>query len=220
MKVGIYNIFVGLWYLLLLICTTILFGLLFKKDSFNEISFIIIIPIISGIAALFFWGYFFYKFEILILTNSKIISYKPFLLKRNSIKYNEIKNIEWNSWKNPKMGDFIFSTIKTSDKNQIIISQAQFENFEEIMNYVYSKKNNLIPRKGKELYIEEAKQQKWTNIFAIIISISLLLFFLLTVIKKSKSVSYIHYVITALFLLILFGLFRRYFKYNSRLKKN
>lgn len=107
MKVGIYNIFVGLWYLLMVICTSLLFGLLFKKNSFNEISLIIIIPIISGIAGLFFLGYFFYKFEILILTNSKIISYKPFLFKCISIKHDEIKNIEWNSWKSSKMGDFI-----------------------------------------------------------------------------------------------------------------
>lgn len=87
------------------------------------------------------------------------------------------------------------------------------------MNYIYLKKNNLIPLKGKKLLIEEAKQEKWTNIFAIIISISLFIFFLFSVIKKSDSISYIHHIIIALFLLILFGLFRRYFKYNSRLKK-
>jgi hypothetical protein len=217
MRVGVYNILIGLWYLLLLCCTTILSWFFFKNNT-GGFSLIMIIPILSGIFALFLWGYFFYKFQIIFITSKKIISLKPFVLEFRIFDINKLKKIKWDYWKTARNEIFIYTKIINEDNTEIIISQAQFENFESLLETIYDNSNFEKSSKSIELYKLEAKEGYSSVI--IYFCLFLILFMVLICIAINKSIhSPLYYGLVLVILFIAIRQFVRFRIFKLRIKK-
>ena len=83
MKIGINNIFTSSWFILMLLSSGTLTYFSFDRNVFTSDLFFVGKFIMGFMIALFigFLFYSLYKFRILFIYNSRIISITPFLLK-------------------------------------------------------------------------------------------------------------------------------------------
>ena len=169
MKIGLYNILVGFVYVLMMTSTMWLGVISCTTIGRKGFEFIMLIPIGLSIFGLFFWFYFFKKFQILIIYNQNIISIQPFLFKLIIIKKDKIKSKKWSWWMTSKSDMFITLEIK-DENNRIFISDAQFGNFYSFVGEIV----NCNDTKPKELFLRQANENTSSNKF----NLGLLIFFL------------------------------------------
>ena len=135
MIIGLNNIFTTIWFLLMLISGGLISivsidkGLLFGDLIFIAKFFVgLLILITIGIA-----GFFLYKFRILIITDKKIISLKPFIFKIIQIDLTQIGKYEWKTW---QIKATQYKTLQIWDNNQGLVSFSdfEFENFDKLVS--------------------------------------------------------------------------------------
>jgi hypothetical protein len=77
-------------------------------------------------------GFFLYKFRILIITDKKIISIKPYIFKIVQIDLTQIGKTEWKTW---QIKATQYKTLQIWDNNQRLVSFSdfEFENFDRLV---------------------------------------------------------------------------------------
>lgn len=161
MKIGLYNILVGFVYVYMLLSTTYLGVISFIKIIEKDFHLIMLILIALFIFGLFLWYYFFKKFQIIIITKTKVISVQPFLFKKSEILKNDIKSKKWSSWMTSRSDMFLTLGIKDSQNNKIFISDAQFGNFYSLVKEI----TDCEDKKPKQLFLFQAKENSISNKF-------------------------------------------------------
>lgn len=143
MIIGLNNIFTTIWFLLMLISGGLISivsidkGLLFGDLIFIAKFFVgLLILITIGVV-----GFFLYKFRILIITDKKIISVRPFIFKIILIELTKIEKSEWKTW---QIKATQYKTLQVWDNNQrfISFSDFEFENFDKLVSKVPIQEND------------------------------------------------------------------------------
>ncbi len=169
MKIGLPNIFTTLWFLLMIgsggtLSFEVISERVFAKDTILILKLVLMGVIIITLATLIF---FFIKFQLLIVTNYKIVSIKPFLLKSRKIKLENIKTVRWENW---DLKSSLFKTVELieSPENKISFSDFEFENFEKLIARI---PKIAFTAKRNKIYQEQAKRNLSMTNFILIISI-------------------------------------------------
>ncbi|MEM9833794.1 MAG: hypothetical protein AAF944_24405 [Bacteroidota bacterium] len=169
MKIGLSNIFTTLWFLLMIgsggtLTYIAVSERLFIKDTILIAKIFLVVLAIITVATLIV---FLVKFQLLIITRCRIISIKPFLLKRTKIELEKIKKISWGSW---DYKGTLFKTIEITESrdNKIAFSDFEFENFEKLITRI--PKATSTPNRNK-IYQEQAKRNLSMTNFILVIAI-------------------------------------------------
>lgn len=220
MKVGIYNIYIGFLYFFMLLLTSYLVYFSIESIIVKKLEWSNFFSLIFGLSSVPLWGYFFYKFQVIIVTNKNLVELKPFLFLVKIIKLDSIEFTSFSSWVSSKGHRFIYTKIIDSNGKSIIISQAMFENFESIIKsfYLYRRKN--LPKKIYDLYLLEAKENKLDIIINLFLLIPFLIFIIGTTFSDKVPFSSFHKIVVVINVILLFATLRRYRSYNLRLKNS
>ncbi|MVO10433.1 hypothetical protein GOQ30_14760 [Flavobacterium sp. TP390] len=108
--------------------------------------------------------------------------------------------------------------IKDYEDNTIIISQALFENFENLVNKIHLNTNIKIPFKMRDLLLKEAKSSLGNTIFNFFLLSLFLLFLIGSTLFEKILFSNFHKIAISINIILLFVTFRRLKNYKLRLK--
>ncbi len=173
MTIGYNNILTTLWFILMLSCGSILTFMTFDKIFNSEIIFVtkffVVLAYILTFGTLVF---LLLKFRLLFVTRDKLTSLYLFRLKKTTIHIDRITSAKWTTW-DIKAHKFISLTITDKIKNQISLSDFEFENFDNIVSSILGDK---YLDKSLMHYKEQAKQNKSLTYFLAITSAALLIF--------------------------------------------
>lgn len=169
MTIGIYNILTTLWFILMLgsgsILTYMTWDKMFHSDIFFIGKFFVFIIYIFTIGTIIF---LLIKFRLLFVTKNKLTSLYLFRLKKTTILIDEIATSKWAIWE-IKAHKFVSLTITDKCKNQIFLTDFEFENFESIASSILG--DNYLD-KSITHYKEQSKQNiSLTNFIAILTGI-------------------------------------------------
>lgn len=218
MKIGFYNIYISLLYFLMLLMTTYAGYVYFKNQVYNYDILKQIIPILILILALLLWGYFFYKFKIIIINKNCILQINPFLFNFKKIDFKMVKTLNYYPWITVKGYYFVCMEIKDFEGNTIIISQALFENFENLVNKIHLNMNIKIPLKMRDLLLKEAESSLGNVIFNLVLLTLFLLFLIGLTFFEEIPFSNFQKIAISINLIVLFATFKRFKNYKLRLK--
>lgn len=173
MRIGYNNILTTLWFILMLSCGGILTYMTLDKIFYSEIFFVakffVVLAYTLTLGTLVF---LLLKFRLLFVTKDKLTSLYLFRLKKTTIHIDGITSVKWTTW-DIKAHKFISLTITDKIKNQISISDFEFENFDSIVASILGDTNL---EKSLTHYKEQAKQNKSLTYFLAITSAALLIF--------------------------------------------
>jgi hypothetical protein len=173
MTIGLNNFLTTLWFILMLSSGSILtyttWDKIFHSDIIFIAKFFIVIIYILALGTMIF---LLIKFRILFVTKDKLTSLYIFRLKKTTILIDEIATSKWTTW-DIKAHKFISLTITDKRKNQLSLSDFEFENFDNIVASILGDKNL---NKSLTHYKEQAKQNKSLTYFLAITSTALLIF--------------------------------------------
>lgn len=213
MKIGINNIFTSFWFFAMFICGgTLTYFSLYKKVFTGNLIFVgkffigLIVLITIG---LFF--YFIYKFRIIIVANKNIVSFYPFLFRKEKVDLNNIKKLKLENFFAFK--GTVYRRIKITDSNGTLeINDLEFENFERLTSEL---KIDLIKR--KKIDFEQANSN-FSNInFNVYILLGLLIFLVFNTIWYRSF----HLIIFSFFIcigILLYASIKRKIKYKRIIK--
>lgn len=132
MTIGIYNILTTIWFILMISCGShlayISWDIILYSDLIFIAKFFVTILCIATLGTVIF---ILIKLRLLIITKEKLISIYLFRFKKTTILINEIVSSKWSTW-DIKAHRFITLKITDKYKNQVSISDFEFENFESI----------------------------------------------------------------------------------------
>jgi hypothetical protein len=102
-----------------------------------------------------------------------MIVLRPFRFQLRIIDFDTIKRIDWSIWSIHRLGDYRNLTI-TTDDYKTNFSDFEFINFNNLESFLLDKTKvtsefNLTTKKNVEL--EQAKENRWWNLIAILMSI-------------------------------------------------
>lgn len=215
MKIGINNIFTSSWFILMLLSSGTLTFFSLDKNVFTSDLFFVGKFIMGFMIALFigFLFYSLYKFRILFIYNSRIISITPFLLKIQKVDLRNVKRIKWSVFYSFK--SILYREVKiTSSSGTISFSDLEFENFDSLTDQ-FTNTNNKSNK--KEIDLEQAK----CNLSSINFNIYLLFGFLLFMIFNTFLNSGLKTFIVASYFFIglfLYASIKRKIKYKRIIK--
>lgn len=173
MTIGINNILTTLWFILMLSCGSILTYMTWDKIIHSDIIFIakffVILIYILTIGTIIF---LLIKFRLLFVTKDKLTSLYLFRLKRTTIIIDEITSSKWTTW-DIKAHKFISLTITDKSKNQVSLSDFEFENLDRIASSILG--DNYLD-KSIFHFKAQAKQNISLTYFIAIITTTLLIF--------------------------------------------
>ncbi len=212
MVIGLNNIFTTIWFLLMLISggwisvISIEKGLLFGDLIFIAKFFVgLLILVVICVA-----GFLLYKFRILIVTDKRIISLNPFLLKVAIIEIDKIEKVKWNTW---QIKATLYKTLQIWDSNQrfLSFSDFEFENFDKLVCN--------IPKITSNTWIEynQAKSNISFMSFMIFINIAFIVILSWISITKESIHPYV-FVFLAISLIMIYGALKRRKKYKRIIK--
>ena len=132
MTIGIYNILTTLWFILMLGSGSILTYMTWDKIVSSDIIFIakflVVLVYILTLGTIIF---LLIKLRLLFVTKDKLTSLYLFRLKKTTIFKDEITTSKWATWE-IKAHKFVSLTITDKSKNQVSLSDFEFENFDSI----------------------------------------------------------------------------------------
>ena len=173
MTIGYNNLLTTLWFILMISCGSILTYMTFDKIFNSEIIFIIrFFVVLAYILTFGTLVFLLLKFRLLFVTKDKLTSLYLFRLKKTTIHIDSITSAKWKTW-DIKAHKFISLTITDKIKNQVSLSDFEFENFENIVSSILGDK---YLDKSLTHYKEQAKQNKSFTYFLAIASAALLIF--------------------------------------------
>lgn len=202
----------------MLLMTTYAGYVYFKNQVYNYDILKQIIPILILILALLLWGYFFYKFKIIIINKNCILQINPFLFNFKKIDFKMVKTLNYYPWITVKGYYFVCMEIKDFEGNTIIISQALFENFENLVNKIHLNMNIKIPLKMRDLLLKEAESSLGNVIFNLVLLTLFLLFLIGLTFFEEIPFSNFQKIAISINLIVLFATFKRFKNYKLRLK--
>ncbi len=166
MKIGIYNIYTTFVYLLIFFCGGVV--CFFAENIFNPFKLISVFAILVILITLLLFFRRLYKFRFLIISDKRIASIRPFLLKKQVIKWSNLGKIDFNVYYG--IGKSLNRTISLSDnKVTISYSDLEFENFETLTKQLPNGEKIL-----KEINLDYKHKSKFVLLEPIIYSIILL----------------------------------------------
>lgn len=173
MKIGIYNILTTLWFILMLSCGSILTYTTWDKIFSSDIIFIakvfVVLVYILTLGTIIF---LLIKLRLLFVTKDKLTSIYLFRLKKTTILKDEITTAKWTTW-DLKAHKFITLTITDKSKNQVSLSDFEFENLDSIASSIIGDK---YLDKSIFHFKAQAKQNNSLTYFIAIITSTLLIF--------------------------------------------
>ena len=173
MTIGKYNILTTLWFILMLSCGSILtystWDKLFSSDIIFIAKFFVVLVYILTLGTIIF---LLVKFRLLFVTKDKLTSLYLFRLQKTTILLDEIANSKWITW-DIKAHKFVSLTITDKNKNQVSISDFEFENLNSIAASIIG--DNYLD-KSIFHFKEQAKQNKSLTYFLAITSTALFIF--------------------------------------------
>lgn len=169
MTIGIYNILTTLWFILMLGSGSILTYMTWDKIVSSDIIFIakffVVLVYILTLGTIIF---LLIKLRLLFVTKDKLTSLYLFRLKKTTIFKDEITTSKWATWE-IKAHKFVSLTITDKSKNQVSLSDFEFENFDSIASSILG--DNYLD-KSITHYKEQSKQNSSvTNFIAILTGI-------------------------------------------------
>lgn len=181
MKIGINNIFTSFWFFAMFLCGgTLTYFSLDKKIFTGDLIFVgkfFVCLIILISIGLFF--YFINKFRIIIVANKNIVSFYPFLLKKEKVDLNNIKKLKSENFLAFK--GIVYRRIIITDSNGTLeINDLEFENFERLTSELKVDLN-----KRKKIDYEQAKFNFSNITYNVYILSGLLLFLVFNIIWNS-----------------------------------
>jgi hypothetical protein len=193
MTIGIYNILTTLWFILMLGSGSILTYMTWDKIVSSDIIFIakflVVLVYILTLGTIIF---LLIKLRLLFVTKDKLTSLYLFRLKKTTIFKDEITTSKWATWE-IKAHKFVSLTITDKSKNQVSLSDFEFENFDSIASSILG--DNYLD-KSITHYKEQSKQNiSVTNFIAILTGI-----FSILIIVKSAILKDINYTNCLMFL--------------------
>lgn len=210
MKIGMYNILTTLWFILMLSCGIILTYMTWNKILSPDIIFIakffVAIVYILTLGTIIF---LLIKLRILFVTKDKLTSLYLFRLKKTTIFKDEVTSSKWTSW-DIKAHKFITLTITDKNKNQISLSDFEFENLDSIASLIIG--DNYLD-KSIFHFKAQAKQNNSLTYFIAIMTTSLLIFSIVKL-DLNKSFNTTHAVFIFSILTIL-ATVKRIIKYRQ-----
>jgi hypothetical protein len=216
MRIGIYNVFTSLWFILMLTCggwltyAAIAANLFFSDLIFIAQFFIGLISLITiGIAF-----FLILNFKLLFIRKNKLFCIRPFIFKLQKIDLTNKLKIKWDIW---QLRGTIYRTVKVSEqKNNVIkLSDFEFENFDNIINQIDKTENN---DKKTELDFLQAK----ANISFLTFSIpcDVVLFAVIVWLNLSNIFHWIHIVLYFILLSLIYSALTKRKKYKRIIKQN
>lgn len=215
MKIGINNIFTSSWFVLMLLSSGTLTYFSFDRNVFTK-DVVLVVKLTLGFMIVLFIGFLFYtlyKFRILFIYNSRIISIRPFLLKIEKVDLKKGKSIKWCNFYSFK--STLYREVKiTSSSRTISFSDLEFENFDSLTDQFANTNNNS---KKEVIDLKQAK----SNLSSINFNIYLLSGFLIFMIFNTflngglKTFIVVSYFCIGLF---LYASIKRKIKYKRILK--
>lgn len=167
MKIGIYNILTTLWFILMLSCGIILTYMTWDKIFIAKFFVVLVYTLTLGTII-----FLVIKLRLLFITKDKLTSLYLFRLKKTTILKDEITTSKWTTW-DVKEHKFITLTITDKNKNQISLSDFEFENLDSIASSIIG--DNYFD-KSISHFKAQAKQNNSLTYFIAIITTTLLIF--------------------------------------------
>jgi hypothetical protein len=186
MTIGIYNILTTLWFILMLSCGSILTYMTWDKIFSSDIIFIakffVVLIYILSLGAIVF---LLLKLRLLFVTKGKLTSLYLFRFKKTTIHIDEITTSKWNTW-DIKAHKFITLTITDKSKNQVSISDFEFENFERIASSILG--DSYLDKSIIYYKVQSKQNISFTKFIAILTGI----FSILIIVKSAidKDINY------------------------------
>lgn len=215
MKIGINNIFTSSWFIFMLLSSGYLTYLSYERNIITS-DVILVVKLTMGFMIVLFIGLLFftlYKFRILFIYNSRIISITPFLLKIEKVDLKNVKRIKWSNFYS--FQSWLYREVNiTSSSGTISFSDLEFENFDSLTNQ-FTNTNNKS--KKKEIDLKQAK----SNLSSINFNIYLLSGFLIFLIFNTIFNSGLHIIIIIFYFclgLFLYASIKRKIKYSRIMK--
>lgn len=209
MTIGINNFLTTLWFILMLSSGSILtyttWDKIFHSDIILIAKFFVVIIYILTLGTIIF---LFIKFRLLFVTKDKLTSLYLFRLKKTTILIDEIATSKWTTW-DIKAHKFITLTITDKNKNQLSLSDFEFENFDSIAASIVG--DNYLD-KSIFHFKAQAKQNNSLTYFIAIITMTLLIF-TIGKIDLNKSFNQTHAIFIFIILTIL-ATVKRIIKYR------
>ena len=214
MTIGINNIFIILWFVIMLGCGSVFFYWTFFTDFF-----ISDIPIIGkffvALLMMICFSLFIFlliKFRILFIYRNKISFCYPFTLKYRVIDLDSIHEIEWKSTI-IKATLYKQITIISKNGNQMSLSDLEFENFDTLVSKVpYS--NTKEKLELEEYQAETQIDNLWIMIFSCVFIILIVLF-----LNLGKNIyHWVHLIFYGVGLLLIYASVKR-IKKHEKFKK-
>jgi hypothetical protein len=214
MKVGINNIFIILWFILILTCGSAFWYWAAFMDFFGS-DIPILAKFFVGLLMLITLGVLIFmliKFRILIIHRNKIRSYYPFLLKYNEVDISLIKQIQWTSTL-LKVTLYKHVTLRTENGKSMSLSDFEFENFDMLISKIPN--SDTIKKREFEKYQAE---NEMFNMWFMIVSVFCLLLIVLFLNFGKNIYHWIHLVFYFVGFILIFTSVRRIKKYNKTIK--
>lgn len=209
MKIGIYNILTTLWFILMLSCGIILTYMTWDKIFSSDIIFItkffVVLVYMLTLGTIIF---LLIKLRLLFVTKNKLTSLYLFRLKKTTILKDEITTSKWTTW-DIKAHKFITLTITDKRKNQVSLSDFEFENIDSIASSIIGDNyldNSIFHFKA------QAKQNNSLTYFVAIITTTLLIFSIVKL-DLNKSFNATH-ALSIFSILTILATVRRIIKYR------
>ena len=214
MTIGINNIFIILWFMIMLGCGSVFFYWTFFTDFF-----ISDIPIIGkffvALLMMICFSLFIFlliKFRILFIYRNKISFCYPFTLKYRVIDLDSIHKIEWKSTI-IKATLYKQITIISKNGNQMSLSDLEFENFDTLVSKVPFS-NTKEKLELEEYQAETQIDNLWIMIFSCVFIILIVLF-----LNLGKNIyHWVHLIFYGVGLLLIYASVKR-IKKHEKFKK-
>ena len=217
MRIGIYNIFTSLWFILMLTCGGwVTYGAIVANLFFSDLIFIA--QFIIGFIVLLTTGILIFlllKFRILFIRKNKLFSIRPFIFNLQKIDLTGKLKITWDTWQ--LATGITYRTVKiVGQKHNIIkFSDSEFENFDSIVNRIDKSENN---DKKAKMDFRQAKAN--ISILSFSIPWCVVLFALIVWLNLSNIFHWIHIVLYFILSSLTFSALIKRKKYKRIIKQN
>ena len=217
MKIGIYNIFTTLWFVLMLTCGGFLtYGAIDSYLLFSDLIFIG--KFVIGFIVLLTIGILIFlllKFRILFIRKNKLFSIRPFIFNLQKIDLTSKLKITWDTWQ--LANGITYRTVRIVEQKHNIIkfSDSEFENFDSIANRIDKFENN---DKKAELDFLQAKAN--ISILSFSIPCSIVLFAMIVWLNLSNIFHWIHIVLYVILSSLIFSALTKLIRYKRIIKLN
>jgi hypothetical protein len=219
--IGIYNISTTLWFVITLTCGGLMTYFAIDSNLFSgNLIFIakFFIGFIIGFIILFATGVLIFlllKFRILFIRKNKLYSIRPFIFKLQKIDLTSKLKIKWDTWQLARSPTYRTVRIVDQEHNMTKLSDAEFENFDAIINLIDKSENN-----DKRTNVEYLQAKENICFMYLDIACYVVLFVVIVWLNFYGIFHWIHVVVYFILLLLFFSAVTKRKRYKRIIKLN